>query len=325
MCKEKKSGKKYFGVVFVSIALGFVLLVYSLYSKLEHCIFYLALLGQVWFHMVFGLFLFSFFRCSFSEPGIVPPYWGFQMGDSESKKKRYCLMCHVFKPDRCHHCSICNRCVLNMDHHCRMRYLAWINNCIGFFNRKIFMLMLFYSLLSGYTVLLSILPVVGMSLYKVWISESVAELHTSFILTTLLLVLIMITLTKFTHFHVQLVLKNSTTIESLENNYNPRYSISKYSNIIQVFGKNPILWPFPWYLKSGWPIGDGINWPMTGNVSLNSDVNIDSEPNIKEMSGKNVVIKSNEIWPAEKNENSKTPVESETDASFIRHNMSISN
>ena len=68
-----------------------------------------------------------------SDPGQVPLYWGFYIGDSDSKRTRYCLMCNVFKPLRCHHCSMCNRCVLNMDHHC-----PWINSCIGFYNRKYF-------------------------------------------------------------------------------------------------------------------------------------------------------------------------------------------
>jgi palmitoyltransferase ZDHHC2/15/20 len=67
------------------------------------------------------------------------------MDTSQDKKRRYCLVCHKFKPERCHHCSNCNHCVLNMDHHC-----PWVNNCIGFLNRKFFILLLFYGILWFY-------------------------------------------------------------------------------------------------------------------------------------------------------------------------------
>ena len=39
---------------------------------------------------------------------------------------RYCPRCRLIKPDRCHHCSLCNRCVLKMDHHC-----PWYPPCLS--------------------------------------------------------------------------------------------------------------------------------------------------------------------------------------------------
>lgn len=39
----------------------------------------------------------------------------------------WCRKCWASKPERAHHCSICNRCVLKMDHHC-----PWLGaRCIG--------------------------------------------------------------------------------------------------------------------------------------------------------------------------------------------------
>ena len=73
------------------------------------------------------------------NPGEIPLYWGFYIGDDDYKRKRYCLICNAFKPERSHHCSVCNKCVLNMDHHC-----PWVDNCIGFYNRKFFMQLLFF-------------------------------------------------------------------------------------------------------------------------------------------------------------------------------------
>ena len=57
-----------------------------------------------------------------------------------------------FQPDRCHHCSMCNDCVLKMDHHC-----PWVNNCVGFYNQKFFFLFLGYAFFYCMYIVLSTL------------------------------------------------------------------------------------------------------------------------------------------------------------------------
>jgi DHHC palmitoyltransferase len=38
--------------------------------------------------------------------------------------KRLCRRCKTFKPQRAHHCSVCQRCIIKMDHHCPyVRYM----------------------------------------------------------------------------------------------------------------------------------------------------------------------------------------------------------
>lgn len=48
------------------------------------------------------------FQASKTDPGTVPSHWGFYVGE-ESKRRRYCRVCNVWKPDRTHHCSSCAR------------------------------------------------------------------------------------------------------------------------------------------------------------------------------------------------------------------------
>lgn len=50
---------------------------------------------------------------------------------------RFCKKCIEPKPSRAHHCSVCNACVLRMDHHC-----PWIHNCVGWGNHRYFILFL---------------------------------------------------------------------------------------------------------------------------------------------------------------------------------------
>jgi hypothetical protein len=167
------------------------------------------------FHIILIMVLWTLLIITTSEPGQVPIYWGFYLGDSDSKRRRYCLMCNVFKPDRCHHCSICNKCVLNMDHHC-----PWINNCIGYFNRKYFIQMLFYICLSIFYILASnakfmydiVLRVVE---NKVNIKNELTQ-NLGYILlyTSDLALLIVIGL--FFKFHLTLVIENKTTIETID-------------------------------------------------------------------------------------------------------------
>ena len=33
---------------------------------------------------------------------------------------RFCERCNYWKNDRTHHCGVCNKCIMGMDHHCKL-------------------------------------------------------------------------------------------------------------------------------------------------------------------------------------------------------------
>ena len=54
-----------------------------------------------------------------------------------------CDYCNILRPKDTHHCSDCHACILDRENHC-----PWMNNCIGLFNRKAFLLFCIYASIS---------------------------------------------------------------------------------------------------------------------------------------------------------------------------------
>ena len=231
-----------------------------------------ASLFLLYYHIIIALVIWTVYATSKSDPGQVPLYWGFYIGDSDSKRTRYCLMCNVFKPLRCHHCSVCNRCVLNMDHHC-----PWINSCIGFYNRKFFMQMVFYLIVAIISSLIANLSSTYSLIYELFIDYKKIEFNFKYSMKFICIliygidIIMGVILIQFFKFHIMLVLENKTTIETLDHkgkDFISKYDIGKWQNWYQVMGINKWLWLIPLKIYQGKPKGNGIDWGENLEESL---------------------------------------------------------
>eukprot|EP01017_Pseudomicrothorax_dubius_P037411 TRINITY_DN547_c0_g1_i2.p1 TRINITY_DN547_c0_g1~~TRINITY_DN547_c0_g1_i2.p1 ORF type:complete len:283 (-),score=20.82 TRINITY_DN547_c0_g1_i2:141-989(-) len=236
------------------------------------------------------MFIWAFLMTSMTDPGRVPQYWGYYLDQSEQRNRKYCLTCHTFKPERCHHCSVCNRCVLNMDHHCK-----WLQVCIGFYNRKYFILLLFYVLLtllvmvagSTYTAVIIISKISSDTQKK---SLSVADYV--ILVSYVVMFLLFLVLAKFFYFHVKLCVDNLTTLETLNKERGNMEGYGEYDsgatyNWKQVFGNDAAFWICPFSTESSRPVGDGIVWPKRASTYAANGTNIDLPETMTPYNNKN--------------------------------------
>ncbi|KAL8495641.1 hypothetical protein ACS0TY_019669 [Phlomoides rotata] len=236
----------------------------------------IAFLVLVLFHFLLVLLLWSYFSVVFTDPGGVPPNWRPAVDeeggdndpltasefppDSENGRVRFCRKCNQLKPPRCHHCSVCGRCVLKMDHHC-----VWVVNCVGALNYKNFLLFLFYTFLETSLVTLSLLPHFIAFFSDGEIPGTPGTLATTFLAFVLNLAFAL-SVMGFLIMHISLVAANTTTIEAYEKKTSPkwRYDLGRKRNFEQVFGMDKKYWFIPGYSDEDlrrMPALQGLEYP----------------------------------------------------------------
>ncbi|KAF8368434.1 dhhc-3, partial [Pristionchus pacificus] len=194
------------------------------------------------FQLLAFLSLSSHLKTMLTDPGAVPK--GMLTEDTLERIQAMstevvykCQKCCSLKPERAHHCSVCERCIRRMDHHC-----PWVNNCVGEGNQKYFVLFTLYiALLSMHALYWGIWQFV-LCVGEEWRGCSAfGPPATTLMLIFLLFEAILFSIFTLVMFGTQIssIFSDETAIESLKSQRGMDQSHERgdgWKNLQQVFG-----------------------------------------------------------------------------------------
>lgn len=215
-----------------------------------------VILPCIIFHCSVVLMIWSYYMTVTTDPGGIPEDFN-EMGeplleneynqqDYEAAKVTFCKKCNLNRPPRSHHCSVCDRCILRMDHHC-----PWVGNCVGFGNHKFFIQFLSYACISCLNIAVSCLATIDTHDRAVY-TQSIIGIVASSVLT--------LGIGGMAFFHLGMIFENKSTVELFKSGqHNVFNTCSRTENCYQIFGKRIIGYLLP--IKANTTV-DGVVYPI---------------------------------------------------------------